>query len=109
GGRASGRCRSEGGRAKRRAVRAFQTEPLAEPLEIVGPLTVTLWAASDGPDTDFPAKLIDVYPANARFPEGVALNIADGIIRALYRQSRTSAVMLEPGRPYEFTIELYPT
>ena len=39
----------------------------------------------------------------------MALNVADGIIRARYRDSLTAPAMLEPGRPYEFTIELYPT
>ena len=68
-----------------------------------------LWASSDGPDTDFTAKLVDVYPPSADFPDGLALNIGDGIVRARYRDSRTKAEMLEPGRPYELTIELYPT
>jgi putative CocE/NonD family hydrolase len=76
---------------------------------VTGPLVVKLWASSDGPDTDFTAKLVDVYPPNADFPHGLALNIADGILRARYRESRSHAAMLEPGRPYEFTIELYPT
>ena len=90
-------------------VLVFQTEPLSAPIEASGPLVVKLWASSDGPDTDFTAKLIDVYPANTDFPDGLALNIGDGIVRARYRESRAGAVMLEPGRPYELTIELYPT
>jgi putative CocE/NonD family hydrolase len=95
--------------AERADVLVFQTEPLVAPLEVVGPLTVKLWASSDGLDTDFTAKLVDVYPPSADFPEGLALNIADGVVRARYRESLARAVMLAPGRPYEFTIELYPT
>jgi len=95
--------------AERADVLVFQTEPLDAPIEVTGPLVVKLWASSDGPDTDFTAKLIDIYPPNADFPNGLALNIADGIVRARYRESRAKAAMLEPGRAYEFTIELYPT
>jgi hypothetical protein len=102
-------CTDDRPLAERADVLVFQTEPLAAPLEVTGPLVVKLWASSDGPDTDFTAKLVDVYPPNADFPDGLALNIADGIVRARYRESRSEAVMLEPGRAYEFTIELYPT
>jgi putative CocE/NonD family hydrolase len=102
-------CETDGPLSERPDVLVFQTEPLAEPLEVVGPLAVKLWASSDGPDTDFTAKLIDVWPPNPDFPEGLALNVADGIVRARYRDSLTAPTFLEPGRPYELTIELYPT
>ena len=102
-------CADDRPLAERADVQVFQTPPLEAPIEVVGPLLVKLWAASDGPDTDFTAKLVDVYPPNADFPDGLALNIADGIVRARYRNSRSRAEMLEPGRPYKLTIELYPT
>lgn len=51
-------------------------------MEVTGPLTVKLWASSNAPDTDFTAKLIDVYPPGKDFPAGVELNVQDGIIRA---------------------------
>ena len=102
-------CAGDRPLAERADVQVFQTEPLAAPLEVVGPLTVKLWASSDGPDTDFTAKLVDVYPPNADFPEGLALNVADGIVRARYRQSLAQPAMLTPGQPSEFAIELYPT
>ena len=86
----------------------FQSSPLTEDVEVTGRLIVTLWAASNGPDTDFTAKLIDVYPPSADFPAGVELNIGDSIVRARYRNGLGKAEMLEPGKPYEFTIELYP-
>jgi putative CocE/NonD family hydrolase len=102
-------CTGDRPLAERSDVLVFQSEPLTAPIEVTGPLVVKLWASSDGPDTDFTAKLVDVYPPSADFTDGLALNIADGIVRARYRQSRAKAVMLEPGQPYEFTIELYPT
>jgi uncharacterized protein len=96
--------------ATRNDVLVFQTPPLTEDLEVTGRLIVTLWAASDSPDTDFTAKLVDVYPPNADFPSGIDLNVGDSIVRARYRHGPTAAAeMLEPGKPYELTIELYPT
>lgn len=87
----------------------FQTEPLEQAVEVTGPLVVRLWASSTAPDTDFTAKLVDVYPPNRDFPEGVELNISDGIIRARYRDSLTTPSLIKPGKIYEFAIELYPT
>lgn len=90
-------------------VLVFQTPPLERDVEVTGRLIVKLWAASDGLDTDFTAKLIDVYPPNRDFPAGVDLNVGDSIIRARYRESLKVAKPLTPGQPYEFTIEMYPT
>jgi putative CocE/NonD family hydrolase len=90
-------------------VLVFQTPPLAAPVEVTGRLVVNLWAATDGRDTDFTAKLIDVYPPNADFPDGVDLNISDSIVRGRYRKGPGKAELLRPGRAYEFTIEMYPT
>ena len=93
----------------RNDILVFQTPPLARDMEVTGRLIVKLWAASDSPDTDFTAKLIDVYPPNADFPAGVDLNIGDSIVRARYRNGPGKAEFLKPGQPYEFTIEMYPT
>jgi hypothetical protein len=90
-------------------VLVFQTAPLDRDIEVTGRLVVKLWAASDALDTDFSAKLVDVYPANADYPAGVDLNVGDGIVRARYRNSPEKAVFLKPNQPYEFTIEMYPT
>lgn len=92
----------------RNDVLVFQTAPLAGNMEVTGRLIVKLWASSNRLDTDFTAKLIDVYPPNADFPAGVDLNIGDSIVRARYRNGG-KAELLEPGRAYEFTIEMYPT
>jgi putative CocE/NonD family hydrolase len=93
----------------RNDVLVFQTAPLDRDIEVTGRLIVKLWASSNAPDTDFTAKLIDVYPPNRDFPAGVDLNIADSIVRARYRNGPGKAELLQPGQPYEFTIEMYPT
>ena len=49
-------------------------------------MTVRLWIASDAPDTDFAAKLIDLHPPNDDYPQGFAMNLTEGILRALSRQ-----------------------
>lgn len=102
-------CKDSNPLSARNDVLVFQTPPLKEDMEVTGRLVVKLWAASDGPDTDFTAKLIDVYPPNADFPRGIDLNVGDSIVRARYRNGPMAAEMLKPGRPYELTIELYPT
>ncbi|MBV9502956.1 MAG: CocE/NonD family hydrolase [Acidobacteriaceae bacterium] len=93
----------------RNDILVFQTQPLTEDIEVTGRLIVKLWASSNALDTDFTAKLIDVYPPSSDFPSGIDLNIGDSIVRARYRNSLSKAELLEPGRPYEFTIEMYPT
>ena len=67
-------------------VLSFETAPLAEDMVIAGPVTVTLRVSTDAPDTDFTAKLVDVYPPSADYPRGYALNITDGIFRVRYRK-----------------------
>lgn len=87
----------------------FQTPALAANTEVTGRLIVKLWASSNARDTDFTVKLIDVYPPSADFPAGLDLNVADGIVRARHRNNLDHEELLEPGKPYEFTIEMYPT
>jgi hypothetical protein len=87
----------------------FQTAPLAEDVTVIGPITVTLYASTDAKDTDFTAKLVDVYPPSADWPSGFDLNITDAIVRGRYRATRDHAVLLEPGRVYPFTIAPFPT
>lgn len=93
----------------RNDVVVFQTEPLAADLEVTGEIEVKLFASSSVPDTDFTAKLIDVYPASADWPGGFDLNIGDGIVRARFRDSLKEEKLMTPGEVYEFTIKLYPT
>jgi putative CocE/NonD family hydrolase len=93
----------------RNDVLVFQTAALDHDVEVTGRLIVKLWASSNAPDTDFTAKLIDVYPPNKDFPAGFDLNIGDSIVRARYRNSLEHAELMKPGEIYPFTIEMYPT
>lgn len=87
----------------------FQTEPLAEDIEVTGELEVKLWASSSAVDTDFTAKLLDVYPPSSDYPGGFDLNITDGIVRARFRETLKQERLMKPGTIYPFTIRLYPT
>ncbi|MFQ5860831.1 MAG: CocE/NonD family hydrolase [Dehalococcoidia bacterium] len=95
--------------ASRPDVLVFQTPPLETDTEVTGPIEVRLWVSSSAPDTDFTAKLIDVYPPNEDYPEGYALNLSDSIIRARYRHARERPEPLHPGQVSQVTITLYPT
>jgi putative CocE/NonD family hydrolase len=93
----------------RNDVLVFQTEPLEHDTEVTGEIEVRLWASSSAVDTDFTAKLLDVYPPNDDFPGGFDLNLEDGIIRCRFRESLSYEKLMEPGEVYELTIRLYPT
>jgi len=93
----------------RNDVLVFQTETLAEDIEVTGEIEVKLWVSSTAVDTDFTAKLIDVYPPSDDFPNGFDLNIGDGIQRARYRNSSTQESPMTPGELYPLTVKLYPT
>lgn len=85
---------------KRGDVLVYTTAPLREDVEVTGPISVKLWIASSARDTDFTAKLVDV------FPDGTARALTDGILRARYRESKTHPVLLTPGQPVEITIDV---
>ncbi len=93
----------------RNDVVVFQSEPLQEDLEVTGELAVELWVSSSAPDTDFTAKLIDVYPPSEEFPGGFELNIGDGILRTRFRDSLSEEKLMSPGEISKVTIRLYPT
>jgi uncharacterized protein len=103
-------CKDELPLSSRNDVLVFETSPLDKEMEVTGPLVVHLSASSSAPDTDFTAKLVDVYPPNSDFPSGVDLNVSDGIVRARFRDGADKPpVLLKTGVPYAFTIVLYPT
>ncbi len=82
----------------------YTSAPLEQPLEVSGPVSVTLSVASDAPDTDFVARLVDVAP------DGAAITLTDGIVRMRYRDGvGASAGPLEPGQVYTVTIDLWST
>ena len=90
--------------SERDDVLVFTSAPMTEDTEVTGPVTVKLWAATSGRDTDFIARLIDLYP------DGNAFNLTEGIIRARFRESIwEEPKLLEPGEIYEYSLELLPT
>jgi predicted acyl esterase len=95
--------------AARSDVLVFQTAPLAEDVEITGPIRVKLWIASSAVDTDFTAKLLDVYPSSVDYPSGYHLNLVDSIIRTRYRDSWEKEELMRPGEVYAVQISLPPT
>jgi uncharacterized protein len=95
--------------AERPDVLVFSTPPLVRDLEVTGPVTVQLWIASDSPDTDFTAKLIDVHSPNEDYPLGFAMNLTEGILRCRYRDSWEQPSPMVSGEIYPITIELFPT
>jgi putative CocE/NonD family hydrolase len=86
-------------------VLVYTSSPLERDVEVTGPIEVQLWAISLAPDTDFVARLVDVYP------DGRSINLTDGILRARYRDFQKGAPpsLIEPGRPYEYAIDLWAT
>ena len=90
-------------------VLSYQTPPLDEDVEVTGPIEMHLWAASSAVDTDFTAKLVDVHPPSADYPDGLAINVTDSIIRARYRNGFETPELMTPGTPYELVFQLYPT
>jgi hypothetical protein len=81
----------------------YQTEVLTQPLEITGKVRANLWVSSDRVDTDFTAKLCDVYP------DGRAMLICDGILRARHRLRMDGEDFLVPGEVVPITIDLWET
>jgi putative CocE/NonD family hydrolase len=102
-------CRDTLPLANRPDVLVFRTPPLTEELEVTGPISVRLWVASTGHDTDFTARLIDEYPPSEDYPAGYALNLSDSITRMRYRNGATEAELIEPGAVYEITVDPLPT
>ncbi len=88
---------------ERSDVLVYTTPVLEHDLEVTGPITVTLYAATTATDTDFTGKLVDVHP------DGYARNLTDGIIRGRYRDSRQKGTLLNPGAVYEYSIDLWAT
>ncbi len=87
----------------------FQTAPLTEDVQIIGPIQIRLYCSSEAVDTDFTVKLVDVYPPSEDFPGGFDLNLTDGIVRMSYRNDRTKRDLIEPNKVYDLTINPFPT
>ncbi len=95
----------------RQDVLVYTSPPLESPYTVLGSVYVTLFAASSAPDTDFVARLVDVHP------DGRAMGVADGILRASARESYPAPGVIkpvapspiEPGEVYEYAIDLWAT
>jgi putative CocE/NonD family hydrolase len=94
--------------ATRPDVLVYQTEPLTEDLTIAGSVTADLWVATTGTDADWVVKIIDVWPDDAKAPEGAAANVPLGgyqqlvrgdILRGKYRRSLEKPEPFVPGKP----------
>jgi predicted acyl esterase len=81
----------------------FTSPALDRYVEITGPVKVRLWASTTAPDTDFTAKLCDVYP------DGRSIIVLDGILRASHRNSLEQSEPMEAGKIYEMEIDLWST
>ena len=81
----------------------YTSDPVQDSLTVAGRITVTLFASSDALDTDFTAKLSDVYP------DGRSMLVADGIIQARHRKSLWREDFLTPGEVDTFEVDLWST
>jgi hypothetical protein len=84
---------------ERRDVLVYTSAALKRPLEVTGPVRALLYVSTSEPDTDFTAKLVDVYP------DGHALNLCDGILRLRYRDSLERPAAAAPGEVYAIAID----
>ncbi|HEU5349641.1 MAG TPA: CocE/NonD family hydrolase, partial [Ktedonobacterales bacterium] len=85
-------------------VLVFTSASVERPLVLAGPVTATLFVATDGPDTDFVVRLVDVYP------DGRAMTLTDGVTRLRYRNGLAApAGLVEAGRVYEISVDLWAT
>ena len=94
--------------SERPDVLVFQTPALGDDIEVTGSITVRLWVSSSAVDTDFTARLLDIYPPSDDYPSGYHLNLTDSIIRTRYRNGFEKAEFMEPGEVYEVAISLTP-
>lgn len=81
----------------------YTSGPLTESIDVVGPVTAILYVSSSCVDTDFAARLCDV------FPDGRSILVVDGILRARYRKSIFRPKLMRPGKVYRLEIDLWPT
>ena len=88
---------------RRDDVLVYVTEPLIEEVEVTGPIRVDLYASSSAPDTDFMAKLVDVWPT------GFVQRLCDGMVRGRFREGMDRPSLIEPGRVYHFSIDCWNT
>ena len=86
----------------RHDILVYETEPMTEDLDVIGPVRLKLWATTDAPETDFAVKLAIVHE------DGLCMNLTYGIIRTTYRDGYDRTAYTEIGVPYEYDIKLNP-
>ena len=104
-------ARDQGPNEDRPDVLCYTSDTLESGYTVLGAVHATLYAASSAPDTDFVVRLVDVYP------DGRAIGVADGIIRASARESYpapgviqpTEPSLIEPERVYGYAVDLWAT
>ena len=79
----------------------FSSRPLTKPIEVTGPMSATVWAATDAKDTDWNVMLLDV------FPDGHVERVQDGVARARFRKGFDREVPLTPGSVERYDIDLW--
>jgi putative CocE/NonD family hydrolase len=88
---------------QRADVLCYTSEVLTADMEVTGPVRLVLYVSSSAVDTDFTGKLVDVHP------DGTALILTDGILRARYRESLSTQKLMTPGEVYRLEIDLVAT
>jgi uncharacterized protein len=89
-------------------VLSYETEPLAQDVDVTGPVLARLFASTSGTDSDWIVKLIDVYPEDAPQPlAGYQLMIANDVFRGRFRKSYEHPEPLVPGEVAEFAVDLH--
>jgi putative CocE/NonD family hydrolase len=84
-------------------VLVYTSEPLTEPLDVVGPVRLLAFLSTSAADTDVTAKLIDLHP------NGFAQRLCDGLVRLRYRSGHERAQSVEPGAVYEVEVTMWDT
>jgi uncharacterized protein len=84
-------------------VLVYSFGPLAQDLEVTGPVSAMLFVKSSAVDTDFTGKLVDVRP------DGFAMDVAEGILRMRYRDSPEHKMLMNPGQTYQISLDLWST
>ena len=86
----------------RQDVLVYETEPMSEDLDVIGPIRLKLWASTDAPETDFAVKLAIVHE------DGLCVNLTYGIMRTRYREGFNKVAYTKPNTPHEYDIKLNP-
>ncbi|HEX3868561.1 MAG TPA: CocE/NonD family hydrolase [Gemmatimonadaceae bacterium] len=87
--------------ADRRDELVFTSKALTKPIEVSGPMSATIWAATDAKDTDWNVMVLDV------FPDGRAERVQDGVMRARFRKGFDKEVALTPGAAERYDLDVW--